>query len=171
MRTNHNLAIKPPFAFVRERFGKTLEPGREFMTEIDFEHTLDAMIAAGNYDWKNEAMSASNFPVEGSGVKRFWTKVFHFGRAMASEDAIAALRNEGFAAATHVQGLAFGALFPTDRRTHSIACLGSSARLIGVRYVVCLVGDCATRRLSLYDWLGDWSDDWRFLGVREFDRS
>ena len=48
------------------------------MTEIDFDHTLDAMIAAGNYDWKNEAMSASNFSVEGSGVTRFWTKGLSF---------------------------------------------------------------------------------------------
>src|SRR5262245_15280609 len=139
----------------------------EPLIEIDFSQTLEAMIAAGRYDWVNSDITAKNFPVEGEGKKTFRTKLFHFGRNISSEDAVAAMEKENFAPATHVHGLAFGATFPDEQRTYPIVCLGSSARVHFSRSVVCLHGGDAYRGLDLYVWDGDWDDYWHFLAVQE----
>jgi hypothetical protein len=170
MRTNQNIATRPSFAPIFQRAGKTNALGPEFVTEVNSEQTLDAMIAAGRYDWTNAAITAARFPTETAGVRRFSMKLFQLGHAVSSEEAIAALRKQRFAPATHAQGLAFGAMFPSEQQGGPIACLGFSVQMIGVRYVVCLVGDRVMRRLGLYDWLGAWNDEWRFLGVREIGR-
>jgi len=130
---------------------------------VDYGKPLADMIAAGKYDWVNPDITAERFPVEGTGKKTFRTKLFAFGRYISSDDAVAAMKEEGFTPATHVHGLAFGAAFPEKQRKYPIACLGSSAQVHGDRYVVCLNGNDDERFLGL----SDWGVCWRYLGVRE----
>jgi hypothetical protein len=138
----------------------------DLITTIDFGQPLEAMVAAGKYDWTHPKITADRFPVEGTGIKKFRNKPFHFNRYISSEDVVAAMKQEGFEPATHVHGIAFGATFPDEQRKYPIACLGSSARVDGHRFVVCLRRGVAGRDLSLYFWGGDWGGDWRFLGVQ-----
>jgi hypothetical protein len=138
---------------------------------VDYSLSLQAMIATGKYDWVNADITAGRFPIEGTGTKRFRTKLFHFDRNISSEDAVAAMEKEQFAPAGHLHGLAFGATFPEEQRKYPIACLGSSARVDRRRYVVCLCRDVGERRLDLDDWDGDWSAYWRFLAVQEVSES
>jgi hypothetical protein len=134
---------------------------------VDYGQSLRAMIAAGNYDWKNDAITADKFPVEGAGKKKFRNKIFHFNRDISSENAVAAMKKEKFLPGTHVHGLAFGATFPDEQRKYPIACLGSSAQVRGYRVVVDLDGDGAKRSLHLDRWDVGWRGHWRFLGVQE----
>ncbi len=139
----------------------------ERVITVDYSLSLQAMIAAGNYDRKNGDITADKFPVEGTGVKKFRTKVFHVGRNISSKDAVAAIKEEKFLPSGHLHGLAFGATFPEEQRKHPIACLGSSAQVYGDRRVVCLLGSGTRRFLDLYFWDADWDGCWRFLGVQE----
>jgi hypothetical protein len=134
---------------------------------VDYGMALADMIAAGKYDWVDPDITAGKFKVEGTGTKKFRTKLFAFGRDISSEDAAAAMKAEHFTPATHVHGLAFGAAFPEEQRKYPIACLGSSAQVHGGRDVVYLYGDDGGRDLNLGGWVGDWYDGWRFLGVQE----
>jgi hypothetical protein len=134
---------------------------------VDFGKSLQDMIAAGKYDWVNPNITADKFPVEGSGTKKFRSKLFDFDRYISSEDAVEAMKSEKFDPATHVHGLAFGAAFPHEQLKHPIACLGSSAQVYGGRSVVCLGRDGAGRGLRLCRWHVDWRDAWRFLAVQE----
>jgi hypothetical protein len=59
------------------------------------------------------------------------------------------MTKENFTPAGHVHGLAFGAMFPDEQRKYLIACLGSSAQVVGRRFVVCLCRDDAKRGLGL----------------------
>ena len=138
----------------------------DLITTIDFGQSLKAMIAAGNYDWKNDAITTNRFPVKGTGIKKFRNKPFHFNRYISSEDVVAAMKQAGFEPATHVHGIAFGAAFPDEQRKYPIACLGSSAQADGNRGVVDLIGGGAERYLSLRGWVDGWGDFWRFLGVQ-----
>lgn len=61
----------------------------EHITTIDFGQTFEAMIAAGKCDWKDDAITARKFPIEGTGIKTFRNKLFHFDRSISSEDAVA----------------------------------------------------------------------------------
>jgi len=131
---------------------------------VDHGMSLEAMIAAGKYDWVNDNITPDKFPVDGRGIKKFRTKLFDFGRIL-SEDAVAAMRAKNFMPAGHVHGLAFGATFPDEQRKYPIACLASSAQVRGPRFVLCLNRNGAKRRLYLGTWDGGWSSFWRFLGV------
>jgi hypothetical protein len=137
------------------------------ITTVDFGQTLDAMIAAGKYDRKDDAITADKFPVEGSGIKKFRNKLFHFDRYISSKGAVSAMRKEKFTPATHVHGLTLGATFPDMQRKYPIACLGSSAWVTDYRFVVYLYGDFAQRNLHLRHWDVDWDGHWRLLGVQE----
>jgi hypothetical protein len=134
---------------------------------VDFGRSLPDMIAVGKYDSVNPAITPERFPVEGTGTKKFRTRLFHFGGNISSQGAITAMQNENITPATHVHGLAFGATFREEQRTYPIACLGSSARVGIGRGVVYLHGRGDVRDLDLFSWLGDWSGRWRFLGVQE----
>jgi hypothetical protein len=56
----------------------------DFITTIDFEQTLETMIAAGNYDWKNNRITADRFPVKGTGIKMVRNRLFHFDRYIST---------------------------------------------------------------------------------------
>jgi hypothetical protein len=79
---------------------------------VDFGKPLADMIAAGNYGWFNPDITVVNFPVEDTGKKRFSARLFHFGRSVSSEDAVAAIKKANFAPASLAHGLSFGAAFP-----------------------------------------------------------
>ena len=134
---------------------------------VDFEQSLEDMIAAGRYDRINPYITPKRFRVEGTGTKFFRTRLFHFDRYVSSEMVVAAMQKGTFAPATLVHGLAYAAIFPYRQRTFPIACLGSSARWNGDRDVVCLGGDAAARGIDLGYWDSDWGGLWCFLGVQE----
>lgn len=125
------------------------------------------MIAAGEYDWVHPSIPAKRFPAEGEGSKQYRIKIFNFGHDISSKDAVVAMKKEGFVPANHVEGLAFGASFPKEQLKYPIACLGSSAQVVGARGVLCLDRGDGERGLRLDDWHGHWGGRWRFLGVRE----
>jgi hypothetical protein len=131
------------------------------------EQRLRHMIEAGGYDWPNAYITPRLFAVEGTGEKKFRSKLFAFGRFISPEAVAVEMKKENFTPGDHVHGLAFGATFPEEQRKHPIACLGSSAHLCGGRHAVCLDGSDAERYLFLYGWEDDWGDDWRFLGVQQ----
>jgi hypothetical protein len=134
---------------------------------VDYGMSLLDMIAAGKYDWVNSDITVDRFPVGGTGTKKFRTRLFNFSRNFSLENAPEAMKREGFTPASHVHGLAFGAMFPDEQRKYPIACLGSSAQVDGSLYVVSLSNLIIARDLNLCDWDGGWDGYWRFLGVQE----
>ena len=134
---------------------------------VDYGTSLQAMIAAGNYDWVNPNITAERFPVVGKGIVRFKPKLFDSPRYISSEHAVAAMKKEKFTPATHVHGLAFGATFPDEQRKYLIVCLGSSAQVLGDRRVVYLCRRAAGRYLDLSRWGGFWDGFWRLLAVQQ----
>jgi hypothetical protein len=157
---------QPPLEQQEESMNTATVQARSIIA-VDYNKSLQDMIAAGKYDWVNPDIAPEKFPVEGTGSKKFRTKLFDFGRHIFSEDAVAAMQNEKFTPGGHVHGLAYGATFPEEQRKYPIASLGSSAQVGGYRCVVCLYGDDAGRGLGLIYWSGDWYDSWHFLGVQE----
>ncbi len=156
--------VLPPRAEFRQFIGL---PPAELITEIDFSMTLHSMIAAGQYDWMNDHITADRFLVAGSGKKRCRNKLFHFAYDISSDNAVAAMEKEEFKPGDHVHGLAFGATFPDEQRKHSIACLGSFGRVGGDRRVLCLGKGVVGRTLFLRRWGDGWDRFWCLLGVQD----
>ena len=137
---------------------------------LDYGLSLEQMIAAGHYDWKNGNITAERFPLVGSGVAELETKLFHFNRRVSSESAVQLITAADPVRPWHVpkieHGLSYGAAYPEEQREFPIVMLGSSCQLYGLRYVPVLSAGGSERRLYLNDWDFEWSAHYRFLAVR-----
>lgn len=134
---------------------------------VDFGKSLEEMIAAGRYDWKNDDITAKRFPRSGSGTVTVDAKLFHFNHTMTSDAVERELEAAGYRSATIAELLAFGAAFPEVQRQFPVVALGSVTRVFGYRSVPYLSGRGAGRRLNL-SWSGlDWDVVCRFLAVRK----
>ena len=135
---------------------------------VDYSMTLEQMIAAGSYDWKNSNITAKRFPLSDNDKVAFEPKLFHFHLHTSSKDAIKEMDKGGFRPAKIEELLTYGAILTDEQRKYPIVALGSVAKLDGSRGFACLVGDDVRRGLQL-SWLGNgwFSDHCRFLGVRK----
>lgn len=146
------------------------ELGDMVILEVNYDLTLDEMIAAGHYNWHNGNIT-ENFLIKGGGAVLFEARYFHFDRDISSENADRAIREEDpanpwmSAAIEHI--CTHGAKYPDEQRKFPIVGLGSSAQVDGVRHVPCLC-ECGSKRELSLDWWGvDWYRDYRFLAVRK----
>ncbi len=145
----------------------------EFKLVLDFSMTLEQMVAAGKYDWKNDDIIAQQFSVAGEGQIEYEAKLFNFERSVSSEDAEKGIR-DAVPAGRWEPGkiehlLAFGAAYPEEQRQNPIVCLGSvsNGKVFGQRQVPYLYRRVIGRSLHL-DWYGNsWHPLYRFLGVRK----
>lgn len=146
-----------------------VDRGRNIIT-VDFGLSLAAMIAAGKYDRVNLEITAERFPVVGSGVVVYETKLFYINSIVSSDEVDGLIRRVDPACpwgpSRHEHTLAFGAAYPELQRKHPIIGLGSSVDLDGRRCVVCLDRCGAGRYLDLDRWDNDWSTYCCFLAVR-----
>jgi len=151
---------------------KNSSPASEiFRLTVDYGQSLEQMIAAGRYDWKNDGITAKRFPVTGEGRVKFEARYFHFDRSISSKDAVEEIKKADTenqwmpAKIEHV--LAHGAIFPEEQRKYPIIGLGSVAEVNSDRRVPYLYRSGSDRDLSLGWWVSDWSPGYRFLAVRK----
>lgn len=115
---------------------------------VDYNKSLQNMMADGSYDWVNPAITPKGFP-----IVQFETNVFHFNRYISSEDAVEAITADdrrNFWEPAKIEGLlAYGVKNPNEQRHYPIVGLGSFAGVLGSRYVPYLYGSGAGRGLDL----------------------
>ena len=146
-----------------ERQPQRNEHGRQIT--IDYGKSLAEIIAAGRYDLVNDHISTERFSLTGTGVATCEARLFRFGPAVSSETAAEAIEKEGWQLGKIEHLLAFGAGYPEEQRKFTIIALGSSARVLGVRYVPYLGRRGSGRSTGLDWWDGGWDASYRFLGV------
>lgn len=157
-----------PSAIDREEFRKLIGlPPLTLRITVDYSLSLEQMIALGQYDSKNDDITAERFPVKGEGKKEVVVELVKYEENMSSDEVLADLDSKGLRPATHEELLAFGTAFPELQRKFPIVALGSVAEVYGLRYVLYLDGDDSRRRLGL-GWFDDvWYAGYRFLAVRK----
>jgi hypothetical protein len=135
---------------------------------IGYGMSLEAMIAAGNYDGVDSDITSKRFPVTTTGIIQFEPKVFHFNHLTSSDVAVAAIkaddRQHPWEPAKIEHLLSYGARNPEEQRQYSIIGLGSVSEVDRYRCVPRLYAVHATRRLGLA--FGWWNENCRFLAVR-----
>jgi len=148
--------------------GENANGSGTYKVTVDYGQSLDTMITAGRYDWKNGDINDQNFPISGRRTSETEIALFHFNKGMSTDAVLAELDKRGFRAATLPELLALGADQPELQRQFPIIALGSVWRdPIGIRCVAYLDGSGAERYLNLY-WYGrDWKDICRFAAVRK----
>ena len=150
-----------------EFLGKAPQMGETYPITVDYNMTLEEMIAVGHYDWKNEDITSKNFQAVGTGKVGLDAQLIHYGKNMGSEAVLADLGQRGLRSATIAELLVFGAKYPELQRQFSIVELGSVAQIGDDRCVACLVRGDRQRCLCL-SWFGHvWDADYRFLAFRK----
>lgn len=146
-----------------------------FYLTVDYGLSLEQMIAAGQYDWKNDDITEKRFPIKDGGIMEFEACHFHFNRNISSENAIkeieAADSKNPWSAAKIEHVLSHGKTFPEEQRKFPILGLGSVAKVDGDRYVPGLDEDGSGRGLGLSWFGGGWGSIGRFLAVRKVSAS
>lgn len=163
----------------RDEFRKLIGLGNlipnKIILSIDYTKSLEEMIAAGNYDWKDEKLTAKRFPIVGEGIVEYEFRYFHFNRGVSSETAVDLIKKEDsenpWEPAEPEHLLAFGENFPKEQLKFPIVALGSVGKVGGERSVPCLDRRGSERHLGLY-WFGlDRGGSYRFLAVRKVTRN
>ena len=143
-------------------------PGQVVHVTVDYTDSLEGMIAAGRYDWKNNDINAKNFPIQGAGNIAVSTILVHFNRYISTADALAELDKLGLRPATLPELLAVGAKETKLQKQFPIIALGSVWQSPhGDRCVPCLGYDGSERELGLSRIGHGWIDVCRFLAVRK----
>ena len=142
---------------------------------VDYSLDLEAMIAAGNYDWRDDDITAKRFPIVGEGRVEFEDTIFHFDRDISSENAVKEIvgadTNNPWEPAKIENTLAYGAKNPEEQRKYPIIGLGSVGKVNGNRSVPYLYGGSSERGLHLGWWDDGWDSSYRFLAVRKVKKS
>jgi hypothetical protein len=144
-----------------------IDQGGDNLFSIDYNMSLEQMIAAGHYNSKNSDITPKRFPIVGSGVVEVGGhKFFHFDRTISSGEAEHLIIADGWQLGKIEHLLAHVVAYPEEQCKFPIVALGSPAVLNGDRVVPYVWGDDAYRGLSLGWWLDYWHRDCRFLAVR-----
>lgn len=158
----------------RKAFGLGKLVPDKIVLSIDYNNSLDQMIAAGNYDWKNDDITASRFPIVGEGIVEYEFRYLHPNETISSEKVLDLTKKldtkNPWESAKTEHLLTFGAAFPDEQRKFPIIALGSVGRVSGYRRVPYLYEVGAGRGLDLDWWDGDWYSGCRFLVVRKVPR-
>ena len=140
---------------------------KEFVASIDYSLSLEQMISAGKYDWKNNDITAKNFPISGIGVQDVTFELVHFDRTISTQDATKEILARGLEVAKIEHLLAFGEKYPDEQRKYPIVALGSFCLLEDDRYYPSLNHSDDERHLALPWYRSGWFDVCRFLAVRK----
>jgi hypothetical protein len=146
-----------------------------FRLTVDYGQSLERMIDAGQYDWKNDDITTKRFPTTEKGIVEFEGRYFHFNQNISSESAVEEIESADTAnpwsPAKIEHLLSHGKTFPEEQRKFPIIGLGSVAWIGGGRGVPALREVDSKRNLSL-NWSGyGWLPISRFLAVRKVSAS
>jgi hypothetical protein len=154
---------------VRQALGLDPLPYEPIVLIVDYNQTLEQMIAAGRYDWTSSDITVKRFPIEGKGVVEFEAILFHFDKNISSGKVKCQIEEAGWQVGNIEHLLSFGANYPEEQRKYTIIGLGYPSGFIGWRYISLLDKNDSKRILSSFIyWCGfDCCNYYRFLAVRK----
>lgn len=131
------------------------------------EATIEALIAAGKYDYADEHITAANFPITRRGSRKLY--LIHCKRFMTTQDIEAVVATISSLELAKIEDLLAVGAHPKQRELQQefpTICLGSSAVVIDDDpYVPALFGWGGKRELELYHCGNGWDGRCRFLLV------
>ena len=135
---------------------------------VDYSRSMEQMVAAGEYNTKNDNITQEHFPLQGSDQIEVELHLVHLNRDASTDSVLAELDRRGLRPAILAELLAFGAKHPNFQKEFPIIALGSVwQNWGGYRSVACLGSWGGARSRSLGWVAGGWSGCCRFLAVRK----
>ncbi|MEK7553547.1 MAG: hypothetical protein AAB504_02605 [Patescibacteria group bacterium] len=153
---------------VRQALGLKPIGMHSYLMTIDYDRSVKDGIKAGNYDWRNDDITAKNFPSQETGTAEVSIDILHFGKDISTDEVRAELDKHGYRPATLKELLALGEKHSNLQREFPIIALGSVWQgPHGCRSCPYLYRDGSERCLGL-GWVGSWwRGSCRFAAVRK----
>jgi len=92
-----------------------------FPITVDYDSTIEEMVASGKYNWSNSDISSRHFPIGAKGKMEVNIELVHFNRIMESDEVLREFDKQGLRPATLPELLAFGASYPEKQREFPIS--------------------------------------------------
>jgi len=138
------------------------------LTAVNYEVSVDEMVARGAYSLWNKYVNSENFPTSGGkGKAKIELIMVHLGRKVSSEEVLTHLEDNGMRPGTIEELLALGAEHPDVFLNDPVVCLGSSWLYDGCPFAPVLAGGENKSLLLLLDPTGGWKKICCFLAVRK----
>ncbi|OGY67023.1 MAG: hypothetical protein A3B16_02790 [Candidatus Zambryskibacteria bacterium RIFCSPLOWO2_01_FULL_45_43] len=152
----------------RNPFEKKVASENGFPVRVNYDLSVESLVAQGKYDWKNDSINSKNFQTSRKGEATLNLELVHFNQVLTSEEVIAELKKRGLRPAELHELLSFGVQYPEEQRRHPIVALASVCQSwSGCRFVPYLWVVDNERRLY-FDYFDDrWYENYRFLAVCE----
>lgn len=153
----------------RNPFPKKEVDGDVFPVTVNYDLSVESLVAHGKYDLKNDSINSKNFQTERKGTQTITLEPVHLNQTLTSEEVLKELEKRGLRPAELHELLSFGIQYPNEQRNYPIMALASVWRdwWRGSQHVAFLNGSGDKRGLYL-GWLGGrWYEGCRFLAVRE----
>jgi len=130
--------------------------------------TAEEVVAAGNYDWRNDWVNGENFPMRPMPEGPREIVFLEFDHDPGSEEVLAEAQRQGFDRPMYEDALFFGEQHPEEQRNGPIVFL-HEPRQDPVGYLVVLVLGCGgrDRHLLLRCFGRSWDRRCRFAFVRK----
>lgn len=155
----------------KQKARKVIEIYNEILFFVDYEKTLEQIMADGGYYWKNINITSENFPTPGAVIekkKEIIGKMFHFNKKTSKQAVVAKMDLAGYRPSWLIELLFFGTVTSGQQNRLSIVALDSvwHGSEHGLNYVSYIKGGCR-RRLQLESFESDFSDKYYFLGIKK----
>jgi hypothetical protein len=139
-----------------------------FPLKVNYDLSVESLVAHGKYDWKDEHITSKDFPTTRKGEVVLETELVHFDKVTTYEEVIAELKRRELRPAELHELLTFGATYPKEQRKYSIVALGTVRQYWdSERDAVYLSRGGDGRSLILIYFGIRWGERCRFLAVRE----
>lgn len=148
--------------------GSVLTISAVFSVAVDYDQTVEQMVEAGHYDWKNGDINSGNFQVNRRQSGTMEVHTIQPNRFISSDYAIKEMDNMGFRTAELPELLAIGAKHPDKQKENTVVALGSLLKdPNGRQYVPVLSSVGRGRGLGLYLFGSAWDPCCCFLAIHK----
>ncbi|MBI4991797.1 MAG: hypothetical protein HZB99_01095 [Candidatus Harrisonbacteria bacterium] len=143
-----------------------------FSVIINYDLSVESMVAHGKYDWKDDGITSENFPTTRKDKANLVLELVYFDQALTSKEVLKELDKRGLRPAEFHELLAFGVKYPEEQRKYIIVALSSVWQLLdgfsGSLYLF-VNGDKRILGLDYFEYLHNskWGTSCRFAAVRK----
>jgi hypothetical protein len=158
-----------PIADISQERGKRVTMIDPVSLAVDYNRSLEQMIAAGNYDSRHEDFNEGRICVDALEQSEVDASLFSFEYCVTSAEVLDSIahadKQRAWSVAKVEHILAFGEEYPDEQLGHAVVGLGSLVATSG-GLVPYLDNDGFRRRLHLRWWGSTWPPYCRFLAIR-----
>lgn len=139
-----------------------------FRIGINYDKTLDQLIADGQYKWVSQDINSKLFHFSGAGIIEANLVLVHLNRTASTQEILDELKRLNLVPARIEHLLTFGISFPDEQLKYPVIALGSVSQIADGRQIVASLWKQDGERILRRGWPEvNWPSHARFLAIQK----